>query len=263
MSWAPPRYPEGESLRELLIWARMCGFPDRCAGGGGLGPTGPTGPIGPTGLDGAIGPTGPEGPTGPTGAGGNVNPLTIHETDPGNYLLDATDATSVFALIELTDSSDPSMQIDVQALDPGVPIEFFFYNTASNARLINFTGSGGVTLVIRPNAAGITLDIGSQEMVIANGLGFGQVFEGTTVHAILAITSSFTSGEPGTGDLNYIFTQITPATTWEIAHSLGKYPSASIVDDANREIWADVTYVDVDSLEVYFASPTTGKVYLN
>lgn len=68
---------------------------------------------------------------------------------------------------------------------------------------------------------------------------------------------------PGSGDQNYVFTQVSGAVTWSIAHNLAKYPSVSIVDSANNLLVADVQYIDLNNLTVSFANATAGKAYMN
>jgi hypothetical protein len=66
-----------------------------------------------------------------------------------------------------------------------------------------------------------------------------------------------------TGDLNFTFTQGTPATTWTITHNLGKFPSVSVVDTADTQVYGDVEYIDDNSLRVTFSAAFGGKAYLN
>ena len=71
-------------------------------------------------------------------------------------------------------------------------------------------------------------------------------------------------GPPGPGaDLSYVHTQTPLATTWTVAHNLGKYPSVSVVDSGGNELLPDVTHLDVNTLTVTFGSPNSGKVYVN
>ena len=65
------------------------------------------------------------------------------------------------------------------------------------------------------------------------------------------------------GDLNFVFTQAVPAITWTVTHNFGKYPSVSIVDTNNQEVFAQVDYVDVNSLTITFAEAQAGKAYIN
>jgi hypothetical protein len=68
---------------------------------------------------------------------------------------------------------------------------------------------------------------------------------------------------PGSGDQNYVFTQVSGAVTWTVAHNLAKYPSVTIVDSANNELVADVHHVDQNNVTISFANATAGKAYIN
>jgi hypothetical protein len=65
------------------------------------------------------------------------------------------------------------------------------------------------------------------------------------------------------GDLNFVFTQAVPAVTWTVTHNFGKFPSVSIVDTNDQEVFAQVDYVDVNSLTITFAEAQAGKAYIN
>ena len=61
----------------------------------------------------------------------------------------------------------------------------------------------------------------------------------------------------------YVYTQGAPASTWNIAHTLNKFPSVSVVDSANNDVIGDVHYTDQSNLTITFSSPFSGKAYLN
>ena len=61
----------------------------------------------------------------------------------------------------------------------------------------------------------------------------------------------------------YTYTQGSPASTWNIAHTLNKFPSVSVVDSANNDVIGDVHYTDQSNLTITFSSPFSGKAYLN
>ena len=64
-------------------------------------------------------------------------------------------------------------------------------------------------------------------------------------------------------DLNFIYTQPTPSATWNITHDLGKFPSVSVVDSANTQVYGNVDYIDDNSLTLTFTGAFSGKAYLN
>lgn len=50
--------------------------------------------------------------------------------------------------------------------------------------------------------------------------------------------------------------------TWVISHSLQRYPSVTVLDSAKNVIFADVEYLDINTVQVKFAYPTDGWAYL-
>lgn len=65
------------------------------------------------------------------------------------------------------------------------------------------------------------------------------------------------------GDLHYIFNQLSPLTTWNIVHNLNKYPSVTIVDSADSVVIGNITYINPNILTVSFSSGFAGTAYLN
>jgi hypothetical protein len=72
---------------------------------------------------------------------------------------------------------------------------------------------------------------------------------------------SFTP-RPGT-DKNFVFTQSVPNTKWIVKHDLEKYPSVSVVNINNVLMYGNVTYVDLNNLEIEFSAGFSGKAYMN
>lgn len=61
----------------------------------------------------------------------------------------------------------------------------------------------------------------------------------------------------------YVFTQSVAATTWNIAHNLGEFPSVDVVDSTGTVITAQVQYVDNNNVTITFDVAVSGKAYLN
>jgi hypothetical protein len=75
-------------------------------------------------------------------------------------------------------------------------------------------------------------------------------------------------GEPGDGgsggDLNYVFSQSSPASTWTITHPLNKFPSVSVIDSSGRLVYGVVNYDSTSQVTVDFNGRSfSGKAYLN
>lgn len=61
----------------------------------------------------------------------------------------------------------------------------------------------------------------------------------------------------------FVYTQGSPSNTWNITHTLNKFPSVSVVDSANNEVEGDVHFVDQNNIIITFSSSFSGKAYLN
>ena len=61
----------------------------------------------------------------------------------------------------------------------------------------------------------------------------------------------------------FVFEQGAPATTWNIQHNLGKFPSVSVINNNNVVINGEVTYIDNNNVQLNFSAGFTGKAYLN
>lgn len=65
------------------------------------------------------------------------------------------------------------------------------------------------------------------------------------------------------GDLNYVHYQDEPSTHWVINHNLGKFPSVTVVTSAGDLVQTDYTYIDQNTIEIYFTSAFGGRAYIN
>ena len=66
---------------------------------------------------------------------------------------------------------------------------------------------------------------------------------------------------PG-GTRRQIHTQASPSDTWTINHTLGGYPSVTVVDSASTVVIGEVLYVSTSQVVVEFTSPFSGFAYL-
>tara|TARA_R110000744_G_scaffold229911_1_gene348067 strand:- start:345 stop:1049 length:705 start_codon:yes stop_codon:yes gene_type:complete len=68
----------------------------------------------------------------------------------------------------------------------------------------------------------------------------------------------------GGDDKHFTFNSPSPASAvWNVTHNLGKFPSVSITTSAGDAIYADIEYIDINSLTITFSYPTGGKAYMN
>tara|TARA_B110000902_G_C14066867_1_gene497683 strand:+ start:129 stop:839 length:711 start_codon:yes stop_codon:yes gene_type:complete len=72
----------------------------------------------------------------------------------------------------------------------------------------------------------------------------------------------FTPSSMGS-DKSFTFTQPTPSVEWTIQHNMDKFPSVSVVNNNNRLMYGNTTYVDKNNLIINFSAGFSGKAYLN
>ena len=65
------------------------------------------------------------------------------------------------------------------------------------------------------------------------------------------------------GDKNFVYSQNTPSATWNISHTLNKFPSVSVVDSAGTIWYPAVVYNSTTSITLEFTAAFSGKAYLN
>ena len=122
------------------------------------------------------------------------------------------------------------------------------------ARLDNLNNFGVYKLVsLTVDAADDNFYNAVFTLIVANGNITADKYYGFAVYPAL---------EDG-NDLNFIYTQSTPSATWNITHNLGKFPSVSVVDSANTQVYGNVDYIDDNSLTLTFTGAFSGKAYLN
>lgn len=72
-----------------------------------------------------------------------------------------------------------------------------------------------------------------------------------------------TPGAPGPPSVAYVYDQLVPSAFWTITHNLSLFPHVTIVDSLEREVEADVTYLNANVVTVEFANPQTGQAFLS
>lgn len=91
--------------------------------------------------------------------------------------------------------------------------------------------------------------------------------EGSIVDDVFYDFSVFTLSSQGTP--TFIFTQGVPATSWGngvpavVTHNLGKFPSITVIDNADTVVTGEYTYIDNNNVRLTFSAPFAGKAYLN
>lgn len=67
----------------------------------------------------------------------------------------------------------------------------------------------------------------------------------------------------GSADKNYVHPQGSAASTWNVAHNLGKRPAITIVTSAGDVVMGEIHYVDDNNVTLTFSSAFSGKAYCN
>jgi hypothetical protein len=70
-------------------------------------------------------------------------------------------------------------------------------------------------------------------------------------------------GNNDPNDLGQIYTQTTPATEWNIVHTLAFTPNIIVVDTAGTEVEGDYEYVSPNHIRATFTSSLAGKAILS
>ena len=69
--------------------------------------------------------------------------------------------------------------------------------------------------------------------------------------------------DPNVGDKTFVYTQNVPSTSWTVTHNLNKFPSVSVVDTANTQVFTRAEYIDTNTLILTFSAAFAGKAYMN
>lgn len=64
-------------------------------------------------------------------------------------------------------------------------------------------------------------------------------------------------------DRNYIYTQRSAESIWNINHNLNKMPSVTVVDSAGSVVVGDITYIDLNNIRIKFSGAFSGKAFIN
>jgi hypothetical protein len=65
------------------------------------------------------------------------------------------------------------------------------------------------------------------------------------------------------GIQTFIHDQIASSLTWNIIHSLGRYPTVTIVDTSGNVVIGDIQYISDNQIILSFGAEFSGKAYLN
>lgn len=87
----------------------------------------------------------------------------------------------------------------------------------------------------------------------------------TVVDESVTLLTAAEQGPAGAGgsDAAYTHGQTLAAAVWTAAHNLGKYPAVTVTDNLRAPLLADVSYPDLNTVQVAFSSARTGFVFFS
>ena len=99
--------------------------------------------------------------------------------------------------------------------------------------------------------------VGGFDTLNLTNLAGNGVLEDKAVYDFAVFTLS-SQGAP-----TFEFDQGVPATTWNITHNLGKFPSITVIDTGDTVVTGEYTYTDNNNVVLNFSAAFAGKAYLN
>lgn len=70
-------------------------------------------------------------------------------------------------------------------------------------------------------------------------------------------------GNNDPNDLGQVYTQLSPSTEWNIAHTLGFTPNITIVDTEENVVEAAIEYLSATQIRATFSEAIAGKAYIS
>jgi hypothetical protein len=59
------------------------------------------------------------------------------------------------------------------------------------------------------------------------------------------------------------YSQVAPATVWNVTHNLGKFPSITVIDTGDTVVVGEYQYINNNTVTLTFSAAFAGKAYLN
>jgi hypothetical protein len=117
---------------------------------------------------------------------------------------------------------------------------------------------GAIQNAVGTSPAGISSSVGAALALLQVGLNALQTAQQSVESELATITQI-----PGPPNTWFQYTQGTPASSWTITHSMGRYPAVTIVDSAGSVVEGDIEFVSTSVLIITFSSPFAGDAYLS
>lgn len=124
----------------------------------------------------------------------------------------------------------------------GEIFEYWFKKgIADNELIIKLGGAAGVKVS----------DDGTEILADADELNFKGLIKASLVNGIVDITSD-----------TYVHAN-TSNNSWTVNHNLGKYPSVTVISKSGVEIFGELSFTDVNTIQLDFSEAVEGNAYLN
>lgn len=124
----------------------------------------------------------------------------------------------------------------------------------SNVHAALFQDQAGTIPLPNP---GLTGAGGVIQFFVDNG-DYWLHISGQSFYLIVDLDPNLTHVWPST----FQWMQPVPAAVWVINHGLNSFPSVTVLDPGNEQLFGSVDYVDDDNLTITFSSPQAGVALL-
>jgi hypothetical protein len=137
-----------------------------------------------------------------------------------------------------------------------------YATTGSNSFIGTERVTGSLIVSSSLNVIGTQNVTGS--LIVSNSLnviGTQNINGNLSVTGSVVISGSLDISSANVGSSRFLFTQTTGSTTWNITHNLNyNYPNVTVYDGSTNKVMlpADVTSIDVNTIQVTFATPEYG-----
>jgi len=155
-------------------------------------------------------------------------------------------------------------------ITPGV--KYFISSTVGEITTSEYTGTTNIIRYLGTGYDANTLLFNPDQTYISdnerkiNGISIN--FSHDHVEVDIIDLDKYTQAEvdaliTGAADLAFEFNQAAPATSWVIAHNLGKRPSVHVQDTSGNDVEGAITHTDVNNMTITFNTAFAGDAYLN
>lgn len=158
---------------------------------------------------------------------------------------------------------DPAAGFLADKLKPGLNVQFRQEKSPDGDSLVidalGGSGGGGGGIV-----SGGTPGIDVYDDGAAVGRGDKVSFDGGSPITVSGgIVHVPVGGGSGGSDANFVHDQAIAATTWNVAHNLGKRAAVQVVDSAGTQVEGDIIWIDNNHVRLEFSAPFSGSAFFN